>query len=149
MGTTKTFFFPNQGFFTQFSKKRRWGLPHSPPPSYVPVSVAEYGSEFLNIYKYPWNCLKKPFWLSQGAEYAWSSYMFEKLLNMPQVLNMPGFWIWHCCICKDYTEFWISLNMAQYASTMPEYVSICLDVPQYDWPWLNIDECYWTCLKMP
>ena len=44
-------------------------------------------------------------------------------------------------ICKGYTEFGIYLNIAQFASRMPEYVSIYINVPQYVWTWLNIAEC--------
>ena len=53
------------------------------------LSVAEYASMSLNIHKYPWKCLNKLFWLCQGSKYAWSSYMLNKLLKMPQILNMP------------------------------------------------------------
>ena len=45
--------------------------------------------------------------------------------------------IWNGCICKDYTEFWICLSMAQYATTMLEYASVCLNAPQYAWTSLN------------
>ena len=45
----------------------------------------------LNISKYSWKCLNKLFWLYQGYEYAWSTYMFDRLLNIPWILNMPGF----------------------------------------------------------
>ena len=143
----------NQGIFskirTPFSIiKTGQGRP-SLPPSCLPVSVAEYASISLNIPKYPWKCLNKLLWLCQDSEYAWSSYMFDKLLKMPKALNVPGLWISHCCICKGYTEFWIYLNMAQYASIMPGYTSICLNVPQYAWKWLNIAEYLWICLKMP
>ena len=60
---------------------------------------------------------------------------------MPQVLNDPGFRIWHGCICKSYAEFRIFLIMTPYASVTPEYASICLNVPQYVSTWLNIAEC--------
>ena len=60
---------------------------------------------------------------------------------MPQALNVSEFWIWHSCLCKGYTEFWICLSMAQYASIIQGYGSICLNVPQYTWTWLNIAEC--------
>ena len=87
-----------------------------PPPSYVPVSVAKYASTFLNIPQHLWKCLNKMFWFCQGSKHAWLSYMFDKLLKMPQ----PEFWIWHGCICKGYTEFQICLIMAPYTSVMPE-----------------------------
>ena len=71
------------------------------------------------------------------------SYMFDRLLKMPLVLNKPGFWIWHGCICKDYADFLICLIMVLYASIMPEYAWICLNtlnVPQYNWILLNVPE---------
>ena len=114
------------------------------------LRVAEYASISLNVPRYTWKCLGKLFWICQGSEYAWSSCMFDWLLKMFLVLNMPGFWIWHDCICKGYMEFRIlCLNIAQCVTIMPEYVSICLNVPQYIWTWLNIAECSWICLKMP
>ena len=99
------------------------------------------------IPKYPWKCLSKLFWLCQGSDYTWSSYKFEKLLKIPQVSNVPGLWIWHGYICKGYRDFWICLNMTQYAS-MSEYASVCLNVPQNAWKWLNIAEYLWICLRM-
>ena len=63
--------------------------------------------------------------------------MFNRLLKMPWVLNMLGFWIWHDYICKGYREFWVCPNMAQYATIMPEYDSLCLNVPHYVWKCLN------------
>ena len=113
-------------------------------PSCAPVSVAEYASiKWLN----------KLFWLCQGSEYTFLSYMIGRLLKIPPVLNKPGFWVWHGCICKGYAEFQIFLIMAPYASITPEYAWICLNFPQYTWTWLNIPECPWmheypgTCLN--
>ena len=111
--------------------------------------MGEYASIFLNATKYSWKYLNKLFWLCQGSEYTWSSYIFDRLLKMPWTLNVPGLWIWHRYIWKGYTEFWIWLNMTQYASIMPGYVTICLNVPQYAWDensWmsvLNIPENGW------
>ena len=94
------------------------------PLSYTLVSVAEYASVSLNIPKYPWKFLNKLFWLCYGSEYVWSSYMFDKLLKMPRLINKPGFWIWHGCICKGYTEFRICLIMAPHLNNA--------------WIWLNM-----------
>ena len=121
------------------------------PSSCAPVSVIVYASISLNMPKYPWKCLNKLFWLCQGSEYVWSSYMFDRLLKMNWVLNKPGFWIWHDCICKGYPEFRICLIMASYASIMPEYVWICLNplnMPGHGYFWmsLNMPECLWICL---
>ena len=86
-------FFLKSGHFSWFSKTGKAGLPYS-PPSCAPVSVSEYVSISLNIPQYPWK----------------SSYMFGRLLNMPRALNI-GFELWHGCIYKGYTDFWICLNM--------------------------------------
>ena len=123
-------------FFSIFKKGQGWPLL---PSSSAPVSMAEDTSISLNIPKYLWKCLNKLLWRFQGSEYTWSSYMF-RLLKMPRVLNIPGFLIWHGCICKGYTEFGICLNIAQYVSIIHEYVSVYLNVPHYVWTWLNIAE---------
>ena len=49
----------------------------------------------LNVPEYAWICLNKLFWLCQCPRYASSSQIFDKVFNMPQTLNVPGFWI--CC----------------------------------------------------
>ena len=74
--------------------KKGQGAP-SPTPlhSCTTVTVAEFASISLNIPKYPWKCFNKLFWLCHSSEYAWSCYMFDWLLKMSQVLNVPGFWI--------------------------------------------------------
>ena len=77
----------------------------------------------------------------------WIFIMCDRILKMPQVINKPGFWIWHSCICKGYEEFRMFFIMAPYASVMPKYALICLDVPQYAWTRLNIAECPWIGLK--
>ena len=119
------------------------------PPSFAPKNVAEHESLYLEIHKHPLRCLNKLLWLSQDSKCNWSSYMFSRLSKMSWVLNKPGFKIWPGCIRKVYTEFWICIFMAPYASIMPEYSWICLNVHQYAWILLNIAECFWTCLKMP
>ena len=116
----------------------------SPPLSYL---RAEYAFLCLNLSKYPWKCLNELLWLCLGSEYAWSSYMFDKLLKMLVVLNKPGIWIWHACVFKGYAGFRICLIMDPYSSIMPKYASICLNVTQYASAWLNIAECLWICLK--
>ena len=129
MDTIRAF---SYNFRALFSKKGRLGLP-LPLPSCVPVSIVEYVSISLNILKCPWKCLNKLFWLCQDAKYVWSPYMFDRLLKVPQFRIAQEFWIWHRCICRGYANFWTCLNMAQYASIMPEYVSICLNVSQNVW----------------
>ena len=120
-------FFPKSGHFFRFSKRAGVASPFLTSSPHE--SVASFPSISLNIPKYPWKCLNKQFWLCQGSKYAWLSYMFDKILKVSLVLNKPGFWIWHICICKGYLEFRIFLIMAPYASIMAKYVSICLNVP--------------------
>ena len=116
-------------FFSKFDfQKRAWGA-FVLTPSSAPVNVAEYASLFRNMPKYPGKCFNKPCWLCQVSEYVRSPYMFEKHLKMPQVLNVSWFWIWHGYICNGYTDFWICLNMAQYALIMHQCSSLCLHVP--------------------
>ena len=99
--------------------------------------------------KYPWKCLNKLFCLCQGSEYAWSSYMFDRLLKMPQTLNKLGFWIRHSCICKRYAEFRMSdygsihLNNSWICLIMPYRPSICLNMTDYCWMSLNMPENAW------
>ena len=109
MDTIRTCF-PNSRHFLIFKKVQ--GRPS--PSSCVPVSVAEYTAISLNIPKCWWKCLNKLLWWCQGSAYAWSSYMFDRLLKMFPVLNVSGFRIWHSCMCNGYTEFWISLKKTQY-----------------------------------
>ena len=52
------------------------------PPSCMPLSVAEYASISQNILQYPWKCLNKLCWACQDSEYAWSPYIFDRLLKM-------------------------------------------------------------------
>ena len=142
MDTIQAFFSKIITLFSIF-KKGRGGLCSS--PNCTSVNVDEYASVSLNIPKYPWKkYLNWLLWLCQGYEYAWSSYVFNRLLKMSQVINVPGFWIWHDCICKCYKD--ICLNMAPYTSTMLECSSTCRNIPQNAWTQLNIAECSWICL---
>ena len=54
--------------------------------------------------------------------------------------NVPALWLWHGCIHKGYSEFWVCLNMAQYASIMTEYALMSLDMSEYV---LNVPEYAW------
>ena len=115
------------------------------------MTVTEYESISLNINNYSSKCFNKLFLvLCQGPEYAWSSDMFDRLLKIPQVLNMLGFWKWHGCTCTAYTESWVCPNMTQYATIMPLYASLCLNFPPYFWTCLNIGlnmtEYWWMSL---
>ena len=82
MDTIKTFFSKIRLLFPIFKKGRG-----RPPPS------PEYPSMSVYMPKYPWKSLNKLFWLWQGSEYAWPSYMLDRLLKISWVLKKSGFWI--------------------------------------------------------
>ena len=125
----------------------------TPPPYPLPicasVSVTEYASMYLNIHEYPWKCLNKLFWLCQGSAYAWSSYMFDKILKLLWVLNNQGYWIWDRCVFHHYAKFRmpyfgsIRLNNAYVCLDMFKYPSLCLSMAEYCWTFLNIPENPW------
>ena len=103
------------------------------------------------MHQFPWislNILENTwimFWQCQGSEYVWSSY----ILDMSWVLNVSEFWTWCGSTCKGYTDIWICLNIAHYASVMPEYACAYLNVPKHAWTWLNSATCRWISLKIP
>ena len=143
MDTTRAFFSKIRAFFFDFQK----GLGRPPlfPPGSAPVSVAKYAPILLNISKYLWKIIERTVLTMPGSEYAWSSYMFDRLLKMLRVIDKLGSWIWHGC--KGYTEFRRCLHMASYASimplNMPQYPLICLNMAEYCWISLNIPENAW------
>ena len=59
------------------------------------VMILMSGLIFLNVPTYSWKYLNKQLCLWQGSQYTSLSYIFDRVLNMPQALNMSGFWI--CC----------------------------------------------------
>ena len=65
---------------------------------------------------------------------------YTRVWNMLDHLTcLTGFGRWlGFLICQGYVEFCICLNTTQYATVMPQYASICLNIPQYVWTWLNI-----------
>ena len=77
----------------------------------------------INIAKYPWKCLNKLFWVWQGAEHAWSSYLIDRLLKMPRVQS------------------------SEYGSIMPQYALMSLNMPEHGWILLNAPEYAWKCLN--
>ena len=114
--------------------------------------MAEYASISMNIPKYPWKCSNNLFWPCQGSEYARSSNMFDRFLKILWVPNIPGFWVWHGCLCKDYIEFWICRNMSPYtlmSLSMSEHGWIMVDVPGIpENLWINCSD-YARVLNMP
>ena len=74
--------------------------------------------------------------------------MLVRLLKMLQVLNLSGFWIWYCCICKGY--LFSSAKGCRYGSVCLSNAWILLNVPQYASPWLillNVSEYAWIYLR--
>ena len=145
MDTIKTFLSKNRTLFPIF-KKCRGGL-----PSLHQFRACECGWICINISEYLWiilwKSLNKLFWLCQGSEYARSSYMFDRLLKMPRVLNKPGFCIWHGCISKGYAEFGIWLHTPQLCPNIPEFTLLSLNSPENNWIFLNFTEYVWKCLN--
>ena len=144
-------FFPKSGHLLRFSKRAREASPLL--PNCASVSGTQYASISLNIPKYSWKCLNKMFWLCQSSGYAWSSYTFNRLLKMYQVLNKLRFRIWlkyeyvyaRVTQSSKYAWLWLHtpqcLNMHQYALmsfSMPEHRWILFNVPEYAWnAWIN------------
>ena len=83
------------------------------------------------------------------------SYMFDKVLGMPLVLNMPGFSIAEnseyisgsaCAIVLVMPAFWIYQSF-EYASVT--HGSKCAwIIPEYDWI-LNMTKYTWICVNLP
>ena len=97
--------------------------------------------------------------------------MFDKVLSIPSVLNISGFWIGQdseyvsgseCARVLDIPEFWMPLvlNMpgfwirqsseyarvtqgSEYIWIIPEYVWICLIMSGYVWICMNVPEYAW------
>ena len=50
-------------------------------------------------------------------------------------------------ICNSYSEFWICLDIARYATIMPQYALIPLSMPEHGWILLNVPKYVWKCLN--
>ena len=112
-------FFQKLGHFFSIFKKGRGGLPS--PPLVARLWV------WMNIHQYPWislntlenariNCC-----VYARAEYAWSSYIFDRLLKMPwMILNMA----------RLYKEGLRRIpNMSDYGSICLNNARIFLSIP--------------------
>ena len=87
--------------------------------------------------------------------------MFDKVLSMPLVKNIPGFWIAQdleytsgskCARVFDMPEFWIwfwfwLFHDSEYTSVtrgleydwiIPEHAWLCLDMSEYARTWINM-----------
>ena len=114
--TIKTFFVQSQRIYLHFQKRAGETLP---------LPLVAHLWVWLNKDQYPWislNILENS-WKCHSSEYAWSSYGFNRLLKMPRVLNVTGFWMWHGCICKDYREFSKCLIKLFWLSQSSKYTS--------------------------
>ena len=113
------------------------------PPLFPPVVRLWVLWIWLNMYQYPWASLNTLKMLERTILIILGLWICMIILHIRQafeddsktqeVLNKPGFWIWHNWIWKSYAESWICLIMVLYLSIMPEYVSLCLSVSQYVW----------------
>ena len=91
--------------------------------------------------------------------------MFDKVLSMPTVLNIPrfwivsgskcarvldtpGFWIWNMSLVFNMSGFWLYQSSeyarvtqgSEHAWIIPEYAWLCLVMPEYAWICLNLPE---------
>ena len=55
-------------------------------------------------------------------------------------LKALGFRMWNGCICKGYAEFQIFLIVAPYASIMPQWAFMSLNMPEHGSKLLNVPE---------
>ena len=76
------------------------------------------------------------FWMCQSFEYV-------KFLNLPLVLNMPRFLIYHS------SEYARVIQDPGYAWIIPEYLWICLIMSMYAWICMNMPEYARICLDPP
>ena len=103
-------FVQNQGTFFDFQKRAGEAFPS-------PLVACLWMR--LNVHQYSWiislNVLENVWinsWICQGSKYAWSSYMFDSLLRMTWILNVPCFWIcvWvyvHAKVTQNSEYDWI------------------------------------------
>ena len=100
-----------------FSKKCRMGLPH-----------------------YPWKCLDNVLTMSGLSIclvilHVWQAFEDASESKCVRVLNMAQFYMQGLNRVLNMSKY------GQYASKMPEYLAIFLNVPQYAWKLLNIADC--------
>ena len=63
------------------------------------------------------------------TNFCWKSFGYTRVLIMPLILNMPGFWMYQSC--QGYTGFRICLNNSWICLIMSGYVWICLNIYEY------------------
>ena len=69
-----------------------WQFLNMPQNELMSLNMPEHGSTVLNVPEYPWKCLNKLWW-GMFSIYLIILEISQSFLNMPQPLNMPGFWI--------------------------------------------------------
>ena len=97
--------------------------------------------------KYNWKCLNELSWLYESCEYAWSSYMLNRLLKMSQVYISQGFEygtvVYVYARVTQSSELWLWFQTPQKCLNMPQYALISLNMPGHGWILLNIPEYAW------
>ena len=95
-----------------------------------------------NILENAWN---KLFSLCQGFEYAWSSYLFNRPLKMPCILNVSEFWIYQSSGTVLHARVMHRvLNKSEYGSACACDAWTCLNMAEcpysrkYAWKYLFI-----------
>ena len=130
-GHNKGFFsLQNQSIFSVL--KRGQGRPAPLPPLNILEKCLHNVLTMLRLWMY-----LVILYVRQALEEA-SGFKCVRVFNMVR-LYMQGL---------QRVDAWC-LNIAQYASIMPKYTSLCLNAPQYAWTWLNIAECLWISLTIP
>ena len=81
--------------------------------------------------------------------------MFDMVLTMPRVLNMPGFWIYqgshyasgyeYVRVTQSFEYVWI---IPEYAWIIPGYALISLNMPEYTETCVKIPKCAWMAFVL-
>ena len=79
------------------------------------------------------SCLR--FWIAQGSMN--QRFVYTRVLNLPLVLNMPGFSIYQS------SEYARVTQGSEYAWIIPEYAWLYLDMSKYAWISRNVPESAW------
>ena len=81
--------------------------------------------------------------------------MFDMVLNMPRVLNMPGFWIYQGSDYASGSEYARVTQSSEYARIIlehawiiPGYALVCLIMPEYTKTCVNMPKSAWMAFVL-
>ena len=66
--------------------------------------------------------------------------MFDKVVSMPPVLNIPGFWIGKYSEYVSGSEYPTVTQSLEYSWVILEYAWLCPDLSEYGWICQNMRE---------